>query len=258
MNAVAAKTQARADILFRGVTVAYERHPALHHIDGCFAAGSLTAVVGPNGAGKSTLLKAIAGRMPLADGRIDIGGGMQPRDIAYLPQQAGLDRGFPVTVMELVLMGHWRRRGPFGGIGRAGLEKAQEALAAVGLSGFENRLLSTLSGGQAQRALFARVLVQDSPVILLDEPFNALDSRTVADLLDLLRRWHGEARTVIAVLHDLELARQNFPQALFLARQALAWGKAEHVLTPENQLRARRMAESWDEHAAPCHAGHAA
>jgi len=257
MGAASVRKAPPGDIHFHGVTVAYERHPALHHVSGCFAGGSLTAVIGPNGAGKSTLLKAIAGRLPLAEGRIERGG-LRSADIAYLPQQAGLDRSFPVSVLELVLLGHWRRAGAFGGIGRTGIAAAREALAAVGLSGFENRPLSTLSGGQAQRALFARVLVQDARVILLDEPFNALDAKTVADLLDLLHRWHGEARTVIAVLHDFDLVRRGFPDVLYLAREALAWGKTEAVLTAENQLQARRMAESWDEDAAPCHAGHAA
>ncbi len=240
-----------ADIHLHNVTVAYQRHPALHHIEGCFAAGSLTAVVGPNGAGKSTLLKAIAGRLPLADGHIELAG-LKPRDIAFLPQQASLDRDFPLSVLELAMLGHARHAGVFGSFGKCGLAAAEAALAAVGLEGFERRRINTLSGGQLQRALFARVLVQDARVILLDEPFNALDARTVADLLALLHRWHGEARTVIAVLHDFDLVRRGFPQALYLARQPVAWGSTESVLTPENQLRARHMAESWDEDAALC------
>ena len=240
-----------ADIRLHNVTVAYQRHPALHHIEGCFAAGSLTAVVGPNGAGKSTLLKAIAGRLPLADGAIERGG-LKARDIAFLPQQSSLDRDFPISVLELAMLGHAQRAGAFGGFGKRGLAAAETAIAAVGLGGFERRRINTLSGGQLQRALFARVLVQDARVILLDEPFNALDARTVADLLALLHRWHGEARTVIAVLHDLDLVQRGFPEALYLAREAVAWGRTDTVLTPENQLRARHMAESWDEDAALC------
>jgi len=239
------------------VTVAYHRHPAVHHVSGSFEPGSLTAIVGPNGAGKSTLLKAIVGQLPTADGAIERGA-LKPRDIAYLPQQASLDRAYPISVLELVLLGHWQRVGAFGGIGQRGIRAAREALEAVGLSGFEDRPLGSLSVGQAQRALFARVLVQDAPVILLDEPFNALDARTVSDLLALLRRWHGEKRTVIAVLHDFELVRQHFPDVLYLARRLIAWGRVEQVLTPENQLAARRMAESWDEHAPVCQTGHAA
>ncbi|WP_341913625.1 ABC transporter ATP-binding protein [Ferrovibrio terrae] len=239
------------EIRLTDVTVAYDRHPAVHHVSGRFAPGSLTAILGPNGAGKSTLLKAIVGQLPVAAGSIERGP-LKARDIAFLPQQSSLDRGFPISVLELVLLGHWQRAGAFGRIGRQGIEAARAALSAVGLEGFEQRPLGTLSIGQAQRALFARVLVQDSRVILLDEPFNALDARTIADLLALLQRWHAEQRTVIAVLHDFDLVRQSFPEAVYLARRLIAWGRVEDVLTPENQLAARQMAESWDEDAPLC------
>lgn len=251
-------SQSAGEIRLTDVTVAYDRHPAVHHVSGRFAGGSLTAILGPNGAGKSTLLKAIVGQLPVAEGRIDRGA-LKPRDIAFLPQQSSLDRGFPISVLELVLLGHWQRAGAFGRIGKAGIAAARAALSAVGLEGFEQRPLSTLSIGQAQRALFARVLVQDARVILLDEPFNALDARTIADLLALLQRWHAEQRTVIAVLHDFDLVRQNFPDAVYLARRLIAWGRTDQVLTPENQMAARQMSESWDENAPLCavddHAG---
>jgi len=109
--------------------------------------------------------------------------------------------------------------------------------------------LDTLSGGQMQRTLFARLLLQDAEVILLDEPFAAVDERTVGDLLVLVRRWQQEGRTVIAVLHEFEVVRAHFPRALLLAREPLAWGPTADVLTPENLLRARRMTEAWDERA---------
>lgn len=255
MTSAATTAGLAPEIRLDNVTIAYDRHPAVHHVSGRFAPGSLTAVIGPNGAGKSTLLKALVGRLPVAEGSIQRGG-LTARDIAFLPQQASIDRSYPVSVLETVLLGHWHRAGAFGRIGRAGIAAAREALAAVGLEGFEQRLLSTLSGGQAQRALFARVLVQDTPVILLDEPFNALDTRTVTDLLALLQRWHGERRTVIAVLHDFEIVRRHFPDVVYLARRLVGWGPVGEVLTPENQLAARRMAESWDEQAGFCHADH--
>ncbi|MBP6544607.1 MAG: ABC transporter, partial [Piscinibacter sp.] len=100
--------------------------------------------------------------------------------------------------------------------------------------------------------LFARVLLQDAQLILLDEPFNAIDARTSADLLAVVRRWHGEARTVVAVLHDMELVRENFPQTLLLAREAVAWGPTAQVLHAENLFRARQMSERWDESAPVC------
>jgi zinc/manganese transport system ATP-binding protein len=233
------------------LTVAYDRHPAVHHLSGEFAAGSLTAVIGPNGAGKSTLLKAIVGLTPLAEGHIDRGG-LSRRDIAYLPQQADLDRRFPISVLDTVLMGAWRVVGVFGGIRGKTRERARTALAAVGLDGFEQRGVDTLSAGQFQRVLFARMMLQDAPVILLDEPFTAIDAKTTADLLEVVHRWHGEQRTVVAVLHDNEQVREHFPQALLVARELVAWGATSEVLAPANLLAARRMSEAWDERAPIC------
>ena len=246
--------KANANIRVEHLTVAYDRHPAVHHLSGEFAAGSLTAVIGPNGAGKSTLLKAIVGLTPLAEGRIDRGG-LSRRDIAYLPQQAELDRRFPISVLDTVLMGAWRLVGVFGGIRGKTRERARAALSAVGLEGFEARGVDTLSAGQFQRVLFARMMLQDAPVILLDEPFTAIDAKTTADLLHLVRRWHDESRTVVAVLHDLDMVRRTFPQTLLIAREPVAWGETSGVLSAENLLKARRMVEAYDPHASACHRG---
>ncbi|MEX1083158.1 MAG: ATP-binding cassette domain-containing protein, partial [Xanthobacteraceae bacterium] len=178
--------------------------------------------------------------------------GLRPQDIAYLPQAAEIDRSFPINVYDMVAMGLWHRTGLFGGVDRAAREKIEHAIAAVGLNGFEDRPISTLSGGQLQRMLFARLLLQDARVIVLDEPFNAIDAKTVADLLDLVRRWHSEKRTVLAALHDIQLVKANFPMTLLLAREPVAWGPTAEVLTPENLLTARRMCEAFHEDAAAC------
>jgi zinc/manganese transport system ATP-binding protein len=103
-----------------------------------------------------------------------------------------------------------------------------------------------------QRMLFARVLLQDARVIVLDEPFNAIDAKTSADLIELVRRWHAEKRTVLAALHDMDLVRANFPETLLLARGPVAWGATAQVLTAENLLEARRMCEAFDDGAAAC------
>jgi zinc/manganese transport system ATP-binding protein len=243
--------QGTGELQFRDVTIGYDRHPAVHHLNGVVARGTLLAVVGPNGAGKSTLFKGIAGAMPLLAGSIDRGGAM-PRDIAYLPQIAEIDRSFPISVYDMVAMGLWKQTGLFGGINAASSERVREAIAAVGLTGFEQRAIATLSGGQMQRVLFARLLLQDAQTILLDEPFNSIDSRTAMDLLALVRRWHGERRTVLAALHDIDLVRENFPQTLLLAREPVAWGETVDVLTPQNLLKARQMCEAFDEAADTC------
>lgn len=238
-------------IRLKDVTLGYDRHPAVHHIDGHFEDGSMTAVIGPNGAGKSTLLKGIMGLLPPLGGTITLDG-VKRQDIAYLPQQADIDREFPLSVIDVVLLGAWKWTGPFGGATRAMLRQAEESLTAVGLEGFEKRQIAALSVGQRQRMLFARLLLQDCRVILLDEPFTAIDARTTADLLALVNRWHSEQRTIIAVLHDFAQVRQHFPQTLLLARGPIGWGGTAEVLTAENLLTARTMCESWDDRAPLC------
>jgi zinc/manganese transport system ATP-binding protein len=240
-----------AQIKFHNVTLGYDRHPAVHHLNGEVASGALVAVIGPNGAGKSTLFRGLAGILKPLSGSIDLGG-LDIRDIAYLPQSVDIDRSFPISVFDLVGTGLWRSTGLFGGMGKAERDKIIRALAAVGLNGFENRSIGTLSGGQMQRMLFARVLLQDARLIVLDEPFNAIDAKTSVDLLALVKRWHGEGRTVLAALHDMELVRDHFPETLLLARGPVAWGPTADVLTAENLMVALRMCEAFDDSAAAC------
>jgi len=240
-----------AQLRFHNLTLGYDRHPAVHHLDGTVASGALMAVVGPNGAGKSTLFKGVVGAIKPLAGRIERNG-MTPQEIAYLPQVLEIDRTFPINVYDMVAMGLWRHAGLFGGIGRKERDRIEAAISAVGLTGFEERTIGTLSGGQMQRMLFARLLLQDARVIVLDEPFNAIDTKTSADLLALVRQWHDEQRTILAALHDIDLVRANFPQTLLLAREPVAWGPTAQVLTAENMLKARRMCEAFDEQAEAC------
>jgi len=235
-------------IVLHDLTLGYDRHPAVHHLDATIAGGSLTAIVGPNGAGKSTLLKGIVGALSPLEGRITLGRAR----IAYLPQQAEIDRSFPISVRDLVAMGLWAEIGAFGRIGTAQADRIATALAAVGLTGFERRPIGALSGGQMQRVLFARLLLQEAQVILLDEPFTAIDAKTAADLMALVQRWHGEGRTVVAVLHDLDTVRAQFPDTLMIAREMVAHGPTATVLTPANLLRARQMCEAFDDDATVC------
>ncbi|WP_244492537.1 metal ABC transporter ATP-binding protein [Aureimonas sp. AU22] len=232
----------------RDLTLAYRRRPAVTGVTGRFAPGSMTAVVGPNGAGKSTLLKGIMGSVRPSGGKIRIDG-IRHRDIGYLPQAGDLDRSFPISVLDLVSLGLWRRTGPFGRIGRALGTQVDAALAAVGLEGLGDRLVGTLSGGQLQRALFARLLLQDARLLLLDEPFTAIDARTTRELMDLVKRWNGEGRTVIAVLHDMELVREYFPDTLLLARETVAWSGTPDALSRLNLARAQALSEGLDSQA---------
>mgnify|MGYP006430713313 FL=1 len=236
---------------FQNLTLGYDRHPVVHHLDTTVDSGSLTAIVGPNGAGKSTLLKAMMGTLRPLEGTIKLDN-IKPAGIAYLPQQSDIDRTFPISVIDLVAMGLWRETGPLGGLRKHQRARLRDAISAVGLTGFERRPIGALSGGQMQRVLFARLLLQDAKLFLLDEPFTAIDARTMNDLLGVVRRWHGEGRTILAVLHDFDTVRAYFPKTLMIARELVAHGATEQVLTAANQLRARTMAEAPDPDAAIC------
>jgi zinc/manganese transport system ATP-binding protein len=233
-----------AHVRLCGLALGYAGAPIIQGLSGAFAEGQATAVVGPNGSGKSTLLKAVAGLMTPMAGEV-VFEGVARRDIAYLAQDGGVDRDFPISLEDLVAMGFQRRLGLFGGVGAAERERLAAAIDAVGLGGQQRASIAALSGGQFQRALFARVMVQAAPVILLDEPFSGLDTRTAEALGETVRGWVGEGRTVLVALHDLDIARRLCGQALVFARQVVAWGPTDAALVPEAVEQARLLALGW-------------
>ncbi|WP_247375529.1 metal ABC transporter ATP-binding protein [Bradyrhizobium sp. 131] len=238
-NASGEHTRRLEGISVRNLSVRYGDRYALESLTGNFAPASLTAVVGPNGAGKSSLLKALAGILRPAAGEVTCAAAEWHR-LAYLPQRDELDRGFPITVAELVALGDWRDFGALRKPPRRLAASVYEAIAAVGLSSLADQQISELSVGQFQRALFARLLLQDADVILLDEPFASLDENTTQDLLPILQRWRTEGRTVVAVLHDLDQVRRYFPSTLLLARSPIAWGETSVSLSVDNLARAKQ------------------
>jgi zinc/manganese transport system ATP-binding protein len=231
-------------IRLNNLSVRYRHRTALQNVSGRFSVGSLTAVMGPNGAGKSSLLKALVGALPTPAGCVELG--ISAKHMAYLPQLAEIDRSFPIQVRDCVLLGAWSRAGALRRIDAEAQDRVDQALHTAGLQGLERRAIGSLSSGQLQRVLFARVLAQDAPLILLDEPFNAVDSRTTGALLDIVARWHAEHRTVIAVIHDPVQARAHFAETLLLAREVIAWGRTEDVLQPAHLQRAQCAAEAWE------------
>jgi zinc/manganese transport system ATP-binding protein len=221
--------EADGSVILRDVTVRYGRIVALEAITGRFEPGSLTAVVGANGAGKSTLLAAITGAVRLSRGSVQCA--VQRHGcLAWLPQRATLDSDFPIMVEELIALGAWREFGALRAPPASLQERVIAAAATVGWTGRLRRRVGTLSVGELQRALFARLILQDAAVILLDEPFAAVDTSTTSVLLDQVTRWHDEGRTVIAVLHDLDLVRARFPSTLVVARHCVAWGPTSTAL----------------------------
>jgi len=231
-------------IELRGVGVHFRGHWALEGISGSFAAGQSTCIVGPNGGGKSSLIQLIAGLIPAQRGTLLR---HLPRSrIAWLPQLANIERGVPVSALDAVCLGHWRRVGWFGRIGPGLRRAALDALAEVEMAEQATAPLHSLSAGQLQRVLFARLLLQDGELILLDEPFNAIDARSQALLMRLIDRWRDQGRTLIVVLHDLPLARAHFANTLLLAQRCLGWGPTEQVLSGDALERAQITAPGAD------------
>ena len=235
---------------FDNLTLGYARHPVVHHLHGEVMPGSLLAVVGPNGGGKSTLLKGILGQLPPLEGCVRLS--VATHQIGYLPQQSRIDRQFPITVREMVAMGLWRHCGLFGRLARDQRVKVAAALERVGLEGMSEANLDALSGGQLQRALFARLWLQEAELMLLDEPFSAIDTQTSEDLLGVLKEWQAAGKTVLAVLHDMTQVNRHFPQTLLLAREVIAWGPTTEVVTEANLNRARHLPIAPDPQAAKC------
>jgi len=201
-------------IAFNALQVGYQGKEVTPAITGRLAPGSMTALVGANGSGKSTLLKTIAGLLPPVKGECRLQ--VSRRDTGWLPQRSELETRFPLTVYELVSIGCWPRCGWFGGINRALRQEIWQALDAVQMRDYADAQPVTLSGGQLQRVLFARLMLQRSRLWLLDEPFNGIDSQTVSLLMSILERQQQAGTTLLVVLHDRPLVARYFSDLLSL------------------------------------------
>lgn len=217
-------------ITLENVVLGYQGQAISAPITGCVQTGSMTALVGANGSGKSTLLKTIAGLLPAVSGRLSFDAGVKPR-MAYLPQQSEMDHQFPLNVFDVVAMGCWPATGLLGRIGRSDKMLIQQALERVGLTALSTRPIEALSGGQFQRMLFARLLVQQAPLVLLDEPFTGIDSQTCRLLMEVISQLHAGGQTLLVVLHDSDLVARHFPQTLLLSQKHVFWGASAEVLS---------------------------
>ena len=215
---------------------AYNSRTVLTGVTGTVVGGEALALIGPNGSGKTTLLRGLLGMVRVAAGSLRVNGaapGRAPRgSIGYVPQVADLDPSFPVTVLDVVLMGTYSRLGLMRRPGRRERRRCREALDAVGLSELASRRFGTLSGGQRQRVLVARCIAADPRLILLDEPFNGLDQPNRDALLDIIARLKDRGIGVVVSTHDLVLARQTCEKAALLAGRQIAFGPRAEVLVP--------------------------
>lgn len=221
----------------------YGAQPALDHVNVSIPCGGSTAVLGPNGAGKSTFLRAILGWHPLDSGEIRIGDAhtqhLLPR-LAYLPQRQSVDWDFPITVRAVVEQGRYPSLRWFQRFSAQDHERVNRALAELDIEDLADRQIRMLSGGQQQRVFLARAVAQGADIFLLDEPFGGLDLHATEELAHILRGWEAQGRTVLAVVHDLLLARAHFRQGVLLNTQLVAAGPIESVLSEENINRAYR------------------
>jgi len=222
------------------LTVAYERKPVLWEINLSVPQGVLGGIVGPNGAGKSTLIKALLELVPRVSGTVKVFGNQiasERHRIAYVPQRESVDWDFPSSVLDVVLMGFYREIGWFRRIKRSHRQRALEALEQVGIADLKDRQISQLSGGQQQRTFLARALVQASQILLLDEPFAAVDAATEQSIIEVLRQQRDLGKTIFVVHHDLHTVPQYFDHVLLINVHAVAWGPIEQVFTEENLKR---------------------
>jgi manganese/zinc/iron transport system ATP- binding protein len=216
------------------LTVAYNQKPVLWRINATIPQGVMLAMVGPNGAGKSTLIKTIVQLIKPLAGTIhifDTPYQQQLHTIAYIPQRATIDWDFPITVLDVVLMGTYRSLGWCKRPGKKEYTQALDALAAVGIQEYATSPIGVLSGGQQQRVFLARALAQDAQLYLMDEPFIGVDTVTEGIVLSLLADLRSRGKTIVVVHHDLHTVTTYFDWVMLLNVHGIACGSRDTVFT---------------------------
>lgn len=219
-------------ITIKNVGVSYAMQP--HVLKDCNATiegPTITGIIGPNGAGKSTLLKAILGLIQ-SSGEILIDGEPTKKvlqKIAYVEQKSQIDFTFPITIRECVALGRTVKKKPLQRLTKEDWEKVDEAIEEVGLTDLASRQIGALSGGQFQRVLLARCMVQEAQYIFLDEPFVGIDMLSEKVIMTILRKWKEEGKTILMVNHDLSKVKEYFDQVILVKHAIVASGKTEDV-----------------------------
>ena len=216
--------------------VTYDREIVLRDVHTLLHPGDSVALIGPNGAGKSTFIKAILGLVPASSGYVEVLGTTPAKarpKVAYVPQIDHLDTRFPVSVQQVALMGRYRRIGWFRRPSKVDKAAALDALDEVGIADRANDTFGVLSGGQRQRVLIARAIAQEAELLLLDEPFNGVDSVTQDVLIDVLGRLRAGGAAVVMATHDISVAHLACGHACLLNRRQVAFGRLDDALTAD-------------------------
>ncbi|PIS01016.1 MAG: manganese ABC transporter ATP-binding protein [Chlamydiae bacterium CG10_big_fil_rev_8_21_14_0_10_35_9] len=212
----------------------YNKTPILWDVSFKVPKHHMTAIVGPNGAGKSTLLKASLQIIKPFSGSISFGRCNSDNHIAYVPQKESIDWDFPVSALDVVLMGRYGRLKYFQRVKAADKEAAMQALQQVGMASYSSRQINQLSGGQQQRLFIARALVQKPDVLLLDEPFSGIDMATEKLLIELFIKLKNEGKSIFIVHHDLTTLDQYFDWVILINTRLIGCGPVKEVMTQEN------------------------
>ncbi|MBM7571635.1 metal ABC transporter ATP-binding protein [Aquibacillus albus] len=223
------------------LTVTYDKQPALENVSFAVPEGSLTGIIGPNGAGKSTLIKSILQLLPTLSGSVEVFDEpykKQKKIIGYVPQRSEVDWDFPTNALDVVLMGRYRHIGWFKRANKKEIEWGKTCLAKVGMADYANRQISQLSGGQQQRVFLARALAQDARIYFMDEPFAGVDAATEKAIIQLMKDWKSEGKTVLVVHHDLQTVEDYFDHVLLLNKTPIQYGETQKVFTLSNLERA--------------------
>ena len=223
------------------LTVVYDRdNLVLDKVSVTIETGKIVGILGPNGAGKSTFMKALLGLVAF-EGQVSLAGQIKNEtggNIAYVEQRSQIDPHFPITVRECVSLGLYKEVGLFRRLKKADWTRVDTVLEQVGLSQYAKKPIHALSGGQFQRMLLARCLVQDRQIIFLDEPFIGIDAVSERIIMDILRDLRNQGRTILIVHHDLSKVRRYFDSIMILNKKLLAHGPVEQVFTVENLRKA--------------------
>lgn len=214
------------------LTVNYEKTPVLWDVSLSVPQGKIVGIIGPNGAGKTTLVKSVLGLIKPVAGKVEFLGqaaAQKMSQVAYVPQKETVDWDFPITAIDLVLMGRYGRLGLFRWPRQADREAAKHYLDSVGMLAFAHRQISQLSGGQQQRVFIARALMQEADIYFMDEPFVGIDMASEKVIVELLKKLKSQGKTIFIVHHDLNSVEGTFDWLIVLNMHLVASGAVSEV-----------------------------
>lgn len=224
----------------KGLSVSYDRKRVLSNVFMKIDAGHIYGVIGPNGAGKSTLFKSILNIIKSNSGSIRVFGQEVEKvrkRMAYVPQKDEVDWNFPATVKDIVLMGRYPHKKLLQRLNREDHQLALNAMEKLGIADLQNRQIGALSGGQQQRVFIARAICQGADLFFLDEPFVGVDMTTEHKIIEILKEFAQEGKTILVVHHDLATADEYFDKVIMLNQVLIAYGDTADTFTRENIAR---------------------